>query len=362
MRIDSSTISMAASSSSIEKNFREESLKTWIGDKRPDFEGKENKRALFTILEDILDISEEGIATLEKQAQLKTGAVEDESSISFEMSDKDKQKILMIQKMLEALTGKKIKFVIMDKVKLEKGIKNGNIQIAHSQPQAVQRQGWGLEYDLHESHYEKQKMSFEAKGVVKTADGREINFSLNLKMSREFASQTDVSIRAGDAVKVDPLVINLNNPAPRLTEQKFSFDLDNDGTSDQISFVAGGSGFLALDLNNDAIINNGSELFGPQSGNGFEELVKYDSDSNGWIDENDSVYDKLRIWTKDDNGADKLLALGQVGVGAIYLGNVDTTFSIKDSSNQLQGEIAKTGIYLRENGTAGTIQHIDLAI
>ena len=362
MRIDSSSISMAASSSYIEKSFEEESLKTWIGDKRPDFEGKENKTGTFAIPIDSLEISEEGKAILEKQAQLQTGVVEDENSISFELSDKDKQKIMMIQKMLEALTGKKIKFVVMDKVKLKKAFKDGNIQVVRSQPQAVQRQGWGLEYELHEAHYEKQKMSFEAQGIVRTADGREINFSLNLSMSREFASRTDISIRAGDAVKVDPLVINLDNSAPSLTEQKFSFDLDNDGASDQISFVTGGSGFLALDLNNDAVINNGSELFGPQSGNGFEELAKYDSDSNGWIDETDPVYDKLRIWTKDENGADKLLALGQAGVGAIYLGNADAMFSLKDSSNQLQGEISKTGVYLRENGTAGTIQHIDLAV
>ncbi|NJD04840.1 MAG: hypothetical protein FIA99_20075 [Ruminiclostridium sp.] len=362
MRIDSSAVSMAASSSYIEKSFKEESLKTWIGDKRPDFEGEENKAGLFTVPVDILELSKSGKASLEKQAQLQTSVVEDEDSVSFELSDKDKQKIMLIQKMLEALTGKKIKFVIMDRVKLEKAFKDSNIKIVRPQPQAVQRQGWGLEYDLHEAHYEKQKMSFEAQGVVRTADGREINFSLNLNMSREFATRTDISIRAGDAIKADPLVINLNNSAPCLTEQKFGFDLDNDGTAAQISFVTGGSGFLALDLNNDSIINNGSELFGPQSGNGFKELAEYDSDGNGWIDGNDTAYDKLRIWTKDENGADRLLALGQVGVGAIYLGNIDTAFSLKDSSNQLQGEIAKTGVYLKENGTAGTIQHIDLAI
>lgn len=47
------------------------------------------------------------------------------------------------------------------------------------------------------------------------------------------------------------LVINLNNSAPGLTNQTYSFDIDNDGTMNQISFVTGGSGFLSLDLNND---------------------------------------------------------------------------------------------------------------
>ncbi len=360
MRIDSSNISMAASSSYIEQSSREESLKAWTGDKRPDFEGRENKPE--TLPEHLLDISEEGKAALEKQAKLAADAVEDKEPVSFELSDRDKRKILMLQKMLEALTGKKIRFVTLDGDELKKSFKDADIPVSNLQPPAVRRQGWGFEYGLHETYYEKQKMTFESQGVVKTSDGREINFSLSLSMSREFASRQDISIRAGDAVKVDPLVINLDNSAPDLTETKYSFDLDNDGTLDQISFVKGGSGFLALDLNNDSVINNGSELFGPQSGDGFKELAGYDSDGNGWIDENDSIYDKLRIWTKDENGNDRLLALGQAGVGAIYLGNVASSFALKDSGNRLQGEIARTGIFLRENGMAGTIQHIDLAV
>ena len=51
-----------------------------------------------------------------------------------------------------------------------------------------------------------------------------------------------------------------------------------------------------------------------------------------------------------------------MGIGAIYLGNVDTIFDMKDSSNNLNGVLRNTGIYLKENGEAGTIQHVDLAI
>lgn len=117
-----------------------------------------------------------------------------------------------------------------------------------------------------------------------------------------------------------------------------------------------------MDKNNDNKVNNGKELFGPQTGKGFQELSEYDSDNNGWIDENDDIFDKLRIWTKDSEGNDQLFALGQKGIGAIYLGNVDTSFDIKDSLNQMNGRIQKTGLFLKECGTVGTIQHIDLAL
>ena len=85
--------------------------------------------------------------------------------------------------------------------------------------------------------------------------------------------------------------------------------------------------FLLLDRNEDGKINDGSELFGTKSGDGFRDLSEYDEDRNGWIDENDSVFSKLKVWTKDSEGNDKLLNLKQADVGAIYLGNIDTEFS-----------------------------------
>ncbi|HHY27820.1 MAG TPA: hypothetical protein GX523_13955, partial [Desulfitobacterium dehalogenans] len=193
-------------------------------------------------------------------------------------------------------------------------------------------------------------------------DGKTINLQLQLNMSRSFAYQNNISFRAGGAVTIDPLVINLGVSSAQLTEQKYVFDIDCDGKTELISFLAPGSGFIALDKNQDGIINDGSELFGTKSGDGFADLAVYDSDNNGWIDENDPIYSMLRIWTKNEKGEDVLFALGEIGIGAIYLGNVATNFSLKDASNQSLGEIRKTGIYLNENGTVGTLQHVDLTI
>lgn len=67
-----------------------------------------------------------------------------------------------------------------------------------------------------------------------------------------------------------------SRPAASLTERDFAFDIDLDGHADQIAFVGTGSGFLALDRNGDGEINDGSELFGPESGDGFAELAAYD--------------------------------------------------------------------------------------
>ena len=69
------------------------------------------------------------------------------------------------------------------------------------------------------------------------------------------------------------------------------------------------------------------------------------------------------VWTKDANGKDKLISIGKAGVGAIYLGNASTDFTLRgEESGSVNGQIRRTGVYLKESGEAGTIQHVDLAL
>ena len=208
---------------------------------------------------------------------------------------------------------------------------------------------------------EQESMTFSTTGTAKTADGREISFNLDLEMSRAFAG----SIHAESLesyIMTDPLVINLDDSPAGLSDQKFYFDLDGDGKKDEISNLKKGSAFLAYDKNGDGVINDGSELFGTKSGDGFADLAAYDKDGNGWIDEGDDIYSKLKLWTKDENGNDKLIDLKEADVGAIYLGSASTDFHLNDAANKTNGMIRQTGIFLRESGEVGTVQHVDLAV
>lgn len=204
--------------------------------------------------------------------------------------------------------------------------------------------------------------SFQTTGVAKTADGREINFGVSVEMSRAFCAKYE-SFTQQNYIVTDPLVINLDSNVASVSDMKFLFDLDADGKEEEISFAGRGSGFLALDKNGDGKINDGSELFGTKSGDGFGDLAAYDEDGNGWIDEADSVFKDLKIWTKDENGKDVLMNLKDADVGAIYLGSAQTEFSLNNqATQQTNGIIRKTGVYLKESGGVGTVQHVDLAV
>lgn len=218
-----------------------------------------------------------------------------------------------------------------------------------------------LSFNAEEYYMEQENTMFSSVGTVRTADGREINFNVDLTMSRSFtqAYKQELNLAALQQT-CDPLVINFDADTASLTDQKFKFDVDADGKEDNISMLGAGSGYLALDKNGDGTINDGSELFGPQSGNGFQDLAAYDEDGNGWIDENDSIWSKLKIWCKNPDGSDSLYTLGEKGVGAICLQNTATDFSLKGNNNRDNGYIRSTGIFLYENGNVGTVQHLDL--
>jgi len=297
--------------------------------------------------------------------------VEGAMSIDLELSTEDKARIEMIVAAVEQVSGKKIKLVEPETALKEayetpevadlSAVQEMTAEIEAAATEAPPAQVREVHYHYEESYYESESMSFNSQGVVKTADGQEIAIDVSLSMSREFAREVELDVMMEETVK-DPLVINFEGTAAELTDRKFAFDLDMDGAADQISFVGPGSGFLALDQNGDGAVNDGSELFGARTGNGFGELAAYDDDGNGWIDEADSVYEGLRIWSKGSDGSDQLMALGQRGVGAIYLGHAATPFHMKDENNQLEGIVRSSGVYLNENGSVGTVQPVDLVV
>lgn len=209
---------------------------------------------------------------------------------------------------------------------------------------------------------EAEHTAFQSQGMVHTKDGRTLTFDVQVEMSRAFCEKYE-SLAVEDYVCVDPLVFNLDGNVNSISDQKFLFDLNADGTEEEISFTNQGSGFLALDKNGDGEINDGSELFGTQSGDGFADLVVYDEDGNGWIDEADEVFKDLTIWTLNAEGEKVQISLTDADVGAIYLGKASTEFSMKNETDlATNGIVRSTGIFLKESGGTGTVQHIDLAV
>ena len=273
MKIESSSIAMAAASTASSQRTVRETLRTWIGTNRPDFEGNSQPSAPGSTIVELSDAAKAAQSADTQSVSDAAGTVDNDP------------KMQLLRLLIEMLTGKKISVLdpqALSRISSAELPPSGQTQAAAATPAA--RAGFGVEYDRQETYSESASMSFAASGTIRTSDGQDIRFDLSLTMQRSYSEQSSVSVRAGDARKVDPLVINYSGTAAQLSDQAFSFDLNADGTNENIRFVQGG-GFLALDRNGDGQINDGSELFGPASGNGFAELQALDTDGNHWIDE-----------------------------------------------------------------------------
>lgn len=372
MKIADSAIQLYSQHASVEKHQKHESLTIWgPGEERVTEQVSGGKGQELDVEKAADAFNQASHVEFSKQAQHAIHAGRTENVKEAESAEKPymmELNLRILSAMIERLTGKKIDIVSPESLQNTQDVPADNTAAsgesvplqdgAEPAPVDEASQG-GLAYEYHESHYEYESSGFSGSGTILTEDGKKVEFTVELNMSREFYSEQNLSVRMGDALK-DPLVVNFSGTAAELTQEKFSFDIDNDGHENQISFLRPGSGFLALDKNEDGTINDGSELFGPESGNGFQDLAAYDSDGNNWIDENDSIFNKLRIWTKDSEGNDMLFGLGEKGIGAIYLESAATLFSIKDSTNTLQGQVQSTGVFLGEEGGVGTVQQVDL--
>jgi hypothetical protein len=363
MKIDSSNINLHSSRMYEEKQQETEELSEWgsrkeqrVTQERDPNPGERMRAA------DRVSLSAEARTGIRLSMEQSTVSISSQNAEQT-LLDEDEQgfdsRLMTLKRMIESITGREIKLARIDWSARETSAPAPGQAGSEQAEQVPREQEWGMSYTRYESYYESEQTRFSAQGIVKTADGKEISFSMDLSMSREYFSENRLEIKAG-AQLIDPLVINHAGTAAELEDMRFEFDLTMDGKAETIRQLAPGSGFLVFDKNRDGKVNDGSELFGPQSGDGFEELAAYDEDSNNWIDENDSIYNKLSLWRRE-NDTDVLTSLKKANVGAIYLGNADTSFDLKNQSNELIAQVQKTGVYLKENGGTGTVQQIDFS-
>ncbi len=226
---------------------------------------------------------------------------------------------------------------------------NANTESGEQAPDLVLSQNY---------YYEYEETTFSASGTITLSDGSQTDFSFNLSYSREFESYSEQLVQRQELQ--DPLVINFSDQPMSLSTETVEFDLNMDGQMDDMPTLSAQAGFLALDKNNNGIIDDGSELFGAQTGDGFFELSQYDDNQDGFINEHDAVFSQLMVWQPGTDN--ELTKLSDTNVDTISLQNVETEFSFTDENNQRLGQMRQTSIYANQDGSVGSVHQIDLVI
>ena len=265
-------------------------------------------------------------------------------------------KLLLLKSLVENLSGKKINFESFYSLEYKQQLENH--LTTSSAPPNQQPSSIFYSQTLIEEH---ELTELEISANINAASGETFDLSLKLSMQRYYI-KAEEQLQTQQTMK-DPLVINFNERAAQLNAERTTFDIDADGINDSIPTLSLHSAYLALDKNQDGIINSGQELFGAISGNGFQELARYDEDNNGFIDSGDKIFSALLAYRPGDNYSQ---TLSQLSIGALALDYIDTPFRLTDKNNNTLGQVRATGYYVTNKvtnkGSAGSLQQLDLLV
>jgi Ca2+-binding RTX toxin-like protein len=165
------------------------------------------------------------------------------------------------------------------------------------------------------------------------------------------------------ANRSDPLLLDLNGDGVKTSgfADGIFFDHDNNGFAEWSTWVSREDGMLALDFNNNGIIDNGSEIFGSgtalsngaYAANGYAALEQYDTNSDRVINNQDQIFSRLQVLKGDGT----LMNLAQAGIIAINLTNNATNTIDANGNTQ-----TAAGTFVKANMTTGQMGDFNLLI
>ncbi|HRQ60834.1 MAG TPA: type I secretion C-terminal target domain-containing protein, partial [Alphaproteobacteria bacterium] len=193
--------------------------------------------------------------------------------------------------------------------------------------------------------------------IQQDGNAKDSTFTLEYQITDGNGGYDTAKVTVSIADHNSPLVFDLDGDGVELlsNENGVLFDIDNDGTLDQVGWAGKDDGLLAIDINGDGVINNQSELFGnnAQHADGFANLAQYDDNGDGKIDALDAAFQNLLIW--QDANSDGFSQAGEM-FSLVYLNIASISLSAQEVSQTLEGnQISHIGSFTFNDGSTGEV-------
>ncbi|TPK41514.1 type I secretion C-terminal target domain-containing protein [Mesorhizobium sp. B2-5-4] len=174
---------------------------------------------------------------------------------------------------------------------------------------------------------------------------------------------TDLNTLIGGSI--DPIILDLNHNGFAFSDVSHGvqFDMNGDGTKEQIAWNTSHDGMLAVDLNHDGKIDDGTELFTPNFNGGHfasgaAALASLDSNHDSVIDHNDTAFSSLLIW--NDANADGISDAGELSHLADN-GIVSISTAAHPAVGEIDGQtVTGNGTFQMADGTSGNYVEVEL--
>ncbi len=164
-----------------------------------------------------------------------------------------------------------------------------------------------------------------------------------------------------------PLVLDLDGDGVETVsvDQGTYFDHDSNGFAENTGWVGTDDGLLVRDLNENGVIDDGTELFGINSvlssgaiaENGFEALSDLDSNEDGVFNSLDTAWNSVKVWKDADQDGitdeGELVTLENAGVTGINL-----NYTSQNTTDANNNEHKQTGTFTTTDNTTSTITDV----
>ena len=208
------------------------------------------------------------------------------------------------------------------------------------------------------------KFSLSQLQIETISTGSPVNLNFDLSLTDYDGDSVNGSV-AITVNPVPPIVLDLDGDGAEFSSLAAAvrFDYGADGFAEGTAWAAPDDGLLAIDLNGDGIVNDGSEIvFG---GDGLTDLeglaARYDSNGDKVLDAQDLEFAKFGVW-QDANGngvtdAGEFRSLTEMGIASISLVSDGQGYLAADGDVTVHG----TGSYVRTDGTVGSLADVSFA-
>ncbi|MBK1674305.1 hypothetical protein CKO35_13535 [Ectothiorhodospira shaposhnikovii] len=162
--------------------------------------------------------------------------------------------------------------------------------------------------------------------------------------------------------QASPIILDLDGSGINTVgfDSDIYFDHNGNGFAQLTGWVGTNDGLLVLDRNGNGIIDNGAELFGNNTVltngmtavNGFAALAEHDSNGDGVVDADDTIWAELRVWRDlSQDGVTRegeLITLDELGIVSINLDYANSSYVDEHGNAHKQ-----VGSFTWSNGAEG---------
>jgi len=202
----------------------------------------------------------------------------------------------------------------------------------------------------------RQELSYDMQGEF-DINGKQLSLDYSFYLASDKIKYDSFETTA--AALKDPLIIQFGDQSIGEISGQEDFNINQDNNIDSLPVFSGDVGYLVYDKNANNKADNGSELFGPTSGNGFNELAQLDENNNGFLDKEDSAYKQLYLWQPDKN---TWLSLADAGIEAISTDAIATPYTFYDQNDEVQAQMRNSSFAISETGRGFGVHQVDVRI